>query len=1195
MHGRDADPRRRRAGQPSRGGIFSLSTPFRSSAATTVVAPPRPAGGLAVLASTAAAAGRADDDMEFRGSQTQRSEERAVVAAGNAAAAAEDAEGEESPPRQRGDPFQDGMEEEEEESDSDATTLGGSVDLLADDGDDAKERSKDGAKDGSERADAANAAPSPAILSPTSPATQTLDRLSKFGSQEGGAELCIHLLPNAAARQEKSSRGSGSNDDDDTEGGEGTTAGEEEKRRRATGTTALREAHGRRVSPAAAAAVPSSSTSNGRGEDVQAGTGLRRRQCIRELQEYFALTENSSAAASRKGLAPPAVPFCRKCEGAAAAAAAGPPPSSQTSSSSSLPHHVLCTRHPQFCVSGSYEILDLIVDGDRAGCAACAYQFDHGRPDKALRHGNGCKRANKTKQKGGNDDTHDSGKDKMSRRPGSVAGDGRKGRNREVAEGDKASGRQKQSGSVHLSPPTRKSGGTRTRPLTSNAYITPPPHKQGSGELARPRMQQEALQSGTRSDQNNGNARRSTENEQEPFEVGAVIFVQDRQWPGRNDPGGVARVTQVHYGSEGTTYDVKYVVENRKERGVEHRDMTLHSDYVSPTKDCNFSDDDDGAEECDDKIEEGGHAMIAGAGAAAANGAADAGNDADGDGAEPGPEVDENERPLSEYERLRLKNIRRNQARLAELGLLRRPGTSQEGNGRQGKAKKGKKASSEAKKPPLTERRTSKRQQTNPAEGRPVAPAAETSRDRINHEKDPPIDLVTSESHGSAADCQTRKRTAVDDISLPDKRRRGFVSLAHAAKSGCRKCIAQLNTGKVTTARHGTNCPRRGTDSHKQERKMQLQEQPQQSTKSPLPASINATLRVHRPTPSPAASVREHDAMKHQSPRPPLPTWIQEFIAEANRCKDTVPAPRGKWLPCSNPWGKVGHTENDVVVLSPFESEAVCVPRFVSHRDAQGGIPRRFVANPFELGSPYHATHRSPARGGGYSVLKATRDRLSLRPWGFTVRLHEFGGACLVDSIEPLSPAKSAVSVCDRTIFVSVLCMCFIVLPHVTLLFAKPYLRISFLEQVDISGWTHEGSFSGLKLHDMIVCINGKSVGSMTMLELQIELEVCGPELILVLSRFDIQVTKNASNQKSMTLEDLAMDWNDIGAGCASLDKEKTVSFDDFEDNQNANEKDPRALQSQVSNLKNQEKEELETTNDGRDEKQTWSEKGKLS
>ena len=120
--------------------------------------------------------------------------------------------------------------------------------------------------------------------------------------------------------------------------------------------------------------------------------------------------------------------------------------------------------------------------------------------------------------------------------------------------------------------------------------------------------------------------------------------------------------------------------------------------------------------------------------------------------------------------------------------------------------------------------------------------------------------------------------------------------------------------------------------------------------------------------------------------------------------------PRGsKWLSCPNPWGKIGHEEGDFVIFSPFQSESANDIVSLFHQGPNGSMPKRFVANPFEEGSPYHATHHSPARGG-YSVLQLTRDRMSMKPWGFTVRLHEFGGACLVDSIEPLSPAEAAVS-----------------------------------------------------------------------------------------------------------------------------------------------------------------------------------------
>ena len=75
----------------------------------------------------------------------------------------------------------------------------------------------------------------------------------------------------------------------------------------------------------------------------------------------------------------------------------------------------------------------------------------------------------------------------------------------------------------------------------------------------------------------------------------------------------------------------------------------------------------------------------------------------------------------------------------------------------------------------------------------------------------------------------------------------------------------------------------------------------------------------------------------------------------------------------------------------------------------------------------------------------------------------------------------------------------------------------------------------------MIICINGKSIGSMTLPELQIEVDVCGSEMLIVVSRFDIQETD--SLKELTTLVDLAMDWSDIGAG--AILKTTRVSFED--------------------------------------------------
>ena len=90
----------------------------------------------------------------------------------------------------------------------------------------------------------------------------------------------------------------------------------------------------------------------------------------------------------------------------------------------------------------------------------------------------------------------------------------------------------------------------------------------------------------------------------------------------------------------------------------------------------------------------------------------------------------------------------------------------------------------------------------------------------------------------------------------------------------------------------------------------------------------------------------------------------------------------------------------------------------------------------------------------------------------------------------------------------------------------------------------------------MILCINGKSVGGMTEVEIQIELDVCGPELMLVVSRFDIREF-DAACRFDRTLKSLAMDWNDIGAGASST-KNMTI-FDNDESNRHSQGVNPQS------------------------------------
>jgi hypothetical protein len=58
----------------------------------------------------------------------------------------------------------------------------------------------------------------------------------------------------------------------------------------------------------------------------------------------------------------------------------------------------------------------------------------------------------------------------------------------------------------------------------------------------------------------------------------------------------------------------------------------------------------------------------------------------------------------------------------------------------------------------------------------------------------------------------------------------------------------------------------------------------------------------------------------------------------------------------------------------------------------------------------YSKTHIHPFYGGTHTV-RLIRDRMGMRSWGFTVERHDFGGACLVQSVELLSPAEAAMIV----------------------------------------------------------------------------------------------------------------------------------------------------------------------------------------
>jgi len=104
--------------------------------------------------------------------------------------------------------------------------------------------------------------------------------------------------------------------------------------------------------------------------------------------------------------------------------------------------------------------------------------------------------------------------------------------------------------------------------------------------------------------------------------------------------------------------------------------------------------------------------------------------------------------------------------------------------------------------------------------------------------------------------------------------------------------------------------------------------------------------------------------------------------------------------------------------------------------------------------------------------------------------------------------------------------------------------------------------------------------------ELITELDVCGPEMMLVVSRFDIKESIAGGNKESMTLEDLAMDWTDIGSSNNSSSlKRKRVSFEN--EQLGSSSSDRHEVNGGRTHLQNDERDESQSYDD--DEESEYS------
>ena len=158
-------------------------------------------------------------------------------------------------------------------------------------------------------------------------------------------------------------------------------------------------------------------------------------------------------------------------------------------------------------------------------------------------------------------------------------------------------------------------------------------------------------------------------------------------------------------------------------------------------------------------------------------------------------------------------------------------------------------------------------------------------------------------------------------------------------------------------------------------------------------ASTNSVSKARiTPSPKPQSNLNHRS---HQKAAVAFPETMEESDFEDDESSTL-------WEQCGNPWGDIGVTEEDHVIITPCSG---LNPTEVTI--ASLALPT-FNANPFDENSPYRQTHQPPEVG--VRAVKLKRDVMAMQPWGLSFKRHEFGGACLVTSVDSISPAAAAVS-----------------------------------------------------------------------------------------------------------------------------------------------------------------------------------------
>ena len=212
---------------------------------------------------------------------------------------------------------------------------------------------------------------------------------------------------------------------------------------------------------------------------------------------------------------------------------------------------------------------------------------------------------------------------------------------------------------------------------------------------------------------------------------------------------------------------------------------------------------------------------------------------------------------------------------------------------------------------------------------------------------------------------------------------------------GCEACLQKLRSNKVRS-KHHLQCPlsRSRNNLHKVSMTSLCKEAPKQK---PMNESLSA-----------------NDSRRSIGQK----TQITMFSPLQNAIYENEPVMRqlrgddhkSRWERCGDPWGDCSHADGDFVLLVTDQDESKDESNIDLRVSEYGISSARFIPEPLSR-IPYSETHRVGS-DIKYNVLLLRRDPMATRSWGFNACRHEFGGACIVKSVNSCSPAEAAVSIC---------------------------------------------------------------------------------------------------------------------------------------------------------------------------------------